>query len=104
MAPTVHVTMRHRTDGKEGPGDFHRIDNLRLRFPDEHPSEQGQIIDIVTVTLNGVQDFVIGHAVGFAGDKVIGTVCRSRVHDTRAARSFNVFGRNDNGRAFVARV
>jgi hypothetical protein len=73
-------------------------------FPDVHAAEQRQLGLVLAVALHGVQDVVVGKAVGHAAVEVVHTVSGRRVHDTGAVVSRGVVGQVHGRQAVEAFV
>ena len=81
VSPAVHVTVRcvHHFEQRANLGEF--FNNGRVGFPNVHPTKKRQIRRIHAVAHHGGQNIVVCHTVRGAGNKVIHTIRRRRMHN-----------------------
>ncbi|MNF70748.1 hypothetical protein D3C84_526710 [compost metagenome] len=80
------------------------VDDVRVGFPDELAAKELQRVDIHTVALHRGQDVVVDHAIALAGDEVVFTVGRGRVHHTSTGTQLDVVGQVHRRQAVIQRV
>ena len=102
MAPAMRVAVGDVMRGKQAAVLAQFVDDQRRGFPDVQAAKERQLVHIAAVALHGVEDVVIGDAVGHAGVKVFHPIGGRRVHDAGAVVSGGVVGQKDRRKTLVA--
>ena len=104
VAPAMWVAVGDAVGGHEPIAFTQHFNDARASFPNVHTAKQGQVFGIAAIALNGVQDVVVGQAVGHTRVEVINAVSGRRVNNTGTVLRTHIVGHINRGEAFVAFV
>ena len=76
VTPAMGVAVGNAISGHEAIAFAQHFNDSGASFPNVHAAKQWQVFGVAAVALNGVQDVVVGHAIGHARVKVIDTISR----------------------------
>ena len=69
-----------------------RVNDGWAGLPNVLATKQRQLVGVHTVALHGVQNVVVGQAVGHAAIKVVHAIRRGRMHNARAVGVAHIVG------------
>ena len=104
MAPAMRVAVRDRVRGHQAAGVLQGFQNDRHGFPDVLSAEQREVSGICAVTLDRVQDVVVGQPICHAGVEIFHAIGGRRMDDAGAVVCGGVIGQVDRRSAGIARV